>query len=127
MRRVLALGAASLIGGLIGYSLGAWVVVKAFHLDDGHGIVFGLMNDGLTAREIYRGQGRQHADRIRDGFPQRVLGIEKSFREHEARNTAFRVVREAYEASGSEIPFEIRQLLLTVPPRPIREVPPRVK
>ena len=127
MRRVLALGIASLVGCLVGGVLGATLVSRSAIREAGHDIVFGLMNDGWAAREIYRGQGRRHADRLRDGFAERVLGIEKEFREDEARNTAFRVVREAYEASGVEIPAEIRQILLTVPPKPIREVPTRVK
>jgi hypothetical protein len=138
MRRFLAFGLTFLIGLTVGGIAGAKIVADHAEREVGHDFVVDLMKDGWAAREIYRGQGRQHADRLRDGFPQQVLFIEKSipkpqpdpkdfFSEYELRNRAFRVVREAYEASGSEVPTEIRQVLLTVPDRPNRAATPRAK
>jgi len=112
---------------IVGAITGAAIVRRASEHDFGHDVVFGLMNDGWAAREIYRGRGREHADRLRDGFPERVLGVEKYFREDDARNSALRVVGEAYVSSGIEAPVEIRSILAKVPPRPSREVPPADK
>ena len=127
MKRAVAYFLTSLISLLVGAVAGALLVARINGSDMGHEYVSSLMTDGWAAREIYQGRGRQHADRLREGFPDRVLGVEKEFREDEARNTAFRVVSEAYASSGTEVPVEIRRILATVPPRPFREVPPAVK
>ena len=78
----------------------------------GHWYVTDLMQNGYAAREIYAGRGRQLADHLRDKFPERVLGVEKEFRQDDARNTAFRVVTEAYAESGMAVPPEIRDKFL---------------
>jgi len=138
MRRSIAFGLTFVIGAAAGGITGAKIVEAQAEHEVGHDLVVDLMKDGWAAREIYRGHGREHADRLRDGFTQQVLFIEQSipkprpeprdfFSEYELRNRALRVVREAYEASGSEIPTEIRQVLLTVPPRSIGGAPSRVK
>jgi hypothetical protein len=127
MKRVAPYLLTSLISLAVGGLLGAAAVRRTCDRDMGHDVVFNLMNDGWAAREIYQGRGRQHADRLRESFPNRVLGVEHEWRQDEARNTAFRVVSEAYSSSGADVPVEIRKILATVPPRPSREVPPAVK
>ena len=127
MKRVVAYLLTSLISLVVGAIVGALVVAKLNDRFMGHEYVSSLMSDGLTAREIYQGRGLSHADHLLESFPNRVLGVEKEFREDEARNTAFRVVGEAYVSTGRAVPPEIRPILAAVPPRPSRQVPPAAK
>jgi hypothetical protein len=111
---VLTSGLSLLVGGVAGAALTS----RACDRELGHSYVFGLMNDAWAAREIYAGRGRQHADRLRERFPELVLGVEKEFRQDPARDTALRVVREAYAQSGEEIPVSVRGILIAVPASP---------
>ena len=127
MKRAVSYLLICLLSLAIGGIAGAAIAVRSCDRHLGHAYVSSLMEDGWAAREIYRERGRAHADRLRQSFPDRVLAVEKEFREDDFRNTAFRVVGEAYASSGIEVPVEIRTILATVPPRPSREVPTAVK
>ena len=123
MKRVTAILLTSVVSLAVGAMTSAVLVRRMCDRDMGHWYVTDLMDRAYAAREIYAGRSRQLADSLRGKLPEQVLGVEKEFRADEARNTAFRVVTEAYAASGTEVPVEIRAILATVPARPSREVP----
>jgi hypothetical protein len=127
MKRVAAFVITSIVSLIVGGVVGAVFVRRMCERDMGHWYVTDLMDRAYAAREIYAGRSRQLADHLRERLPEQVLGVEKEFRQDETRNTAFRVVGEAYAASNTEVPVEIRSLLANVPPRPSREVPSAVK
>ena len=127
MKRIAALVAISIVSLLVGGVVGAVLVRRSCERVIGHWYVTDLMDQALAAREIYAGRSRPLADRLRDGLPAQVLGVEKEFRQDDTRNTAFRLVSEAYALSNTEVPREIRAILANVPPRPSQKVPDAVK
>jgi hypothetical protein len=127
MRRASAFFVTGIVSLLIGIGLGAVLVRRLNERELGHWYVMSLMDRAYAAREVYAGRSRELADHLREKLPEQVLGVENEFRRDETRNTAFRLVSEAYAASNTEVPVELRAILAAVPPRPSREVPNAAK
>jgi len=121
MKRIAAFVITAVVSLTVGGVVGAVLVRRSCDRTLGHWYVTDLMDHALAAREIYAGRHRELANQLRDRFPEQVLGVEREFRQDETRNTAFRLVGEAYAASSTPVPVEIRAVLAAVPPRPSRE------
>ncbi len=105
--------AGSLAGAVVAGAFVGWHWQRNF----ANWYVMGLMDQANVAREIYSGQGRELADRIRGSLPTYVTAVEREFRNAQGREWALWMVSDAYKAADEDLPEELRELISTLPPK----------
>lgn len=129
MRRVLGYVVTSVISVLIGGAIVAFLVRHRNDREDERRYMADLFFQAYSAREIYAGRADRLADHIRDSLPERVLAVEKEFKERQGRDGAYRMVLDVYDVSKVEVPVSIRSTLASVPRRPygLEQTPGSIK